>query len=195
MLGENVTLLIPLSLCSVTRLVAAASFVITAAVAFTSDHEISVADDASRERQTAQNSDHVFGHQGLVVELVLDVTARRVVDHHAAQVAEDDAGGLVVDDDLDAIERVESILEEELPLIHDKLCEISGSEVGGPKYRGVQKITECCVVLSFSIYCKGMYYGWLSRMLNRGLKAMCERRGIRLGMNPMVFQGTNEGKK
>ena len=93
------------------------------------------------------------------------------------------------------IERVESILEEELPLIHDKLCEISGSEVGGPKYRGVQKITECCVVLSFSIYCKGMYYGWLSRMLNRELKAMCERRGIRLGMNPMVMQGTNEGKK
>ena len=93
------------------------------------------------------------------------------------------------------IERVESILEEELPLIHDKLCEISGSEVGGPKYCGVQKITECCVVLSFSIYCKGMYYGWLSRMLNRELKAMCERRGIRLGMNPMVIQGTNEGKK
>ena len=85
----------------------------------------------------------------------------------------------------ESIERIESILEEELPRIHNKLCEISGTDVGGPKYRGVSKITETGVVLSFSIYCKGMYYGWLQRQLNRELKAMCERRGITIGMFQM----------
>lgn len=90
------------------------------------------------------------------------------------------------------LERVEGILEEELPKIHEKLCEISGSEVGGPKYRGVSKITESGVVLSFSIYCKGMYYGWLQRMLNRELKLMCERRDIRIAMNQMVLHGETE---
>jgi len=94
----------------------------------------------------------------------------------------------------ESIERVESILEEELPLIHDKLCEISGSEVGGPKYRGVSKITETSFVLSFAIYCKGMYYGWLQRQLNRELKMMCERRGIRIGMSQIFIQGTEEKK-
>jgi small conductance mechanosensitive channel len=92
----------------------------------------------------------------------------------------------------ESIERIESILEEELPRIHDKLCEISGTDVGGPKYRGVSKITETSVVLSFSIYCKGMYYGWLQRQLNRELKAMCERRGIMIGMFQMFPQGTEE---
>ena len=95
----------------------------------------------------------------------------------------------------ESIERVESILEEELPQIHNKLCEISGSEVGGPKYRGVSKITESGVVLSFSIYCKGMYYGWLQRMLNRELKVMCERRGIRLGMTQLVLHEAEDENK
>jgi len=94
----------------------------------------------------------------------------------------------------ESIERVESIPEEELPRIHDKLCEISGSDVGGPKYRGVSKITETGFVLSFAIYCKGMYYGWLQRQLNRELKIMCERRGIRIGMTQMLMQGTEEKK-
>jgi hypothetical protein len=90
-------------------------------------------------------------------------------------------GGMILIVDLsESIERVESIPEEELPRIHDKLCEISGSDVGGPKYRGVSKITETGFVLSFAIYCKGMYYGWLQRQLNRELKIMCERRGIRM---------------
>jgi hypothetical protein len=92
----------------------------------------------------------------------------------------------------ESIERVESILEEELPRIHDKLCEISGTDVGGPKYRGVSKITETGYELSFAIYCKGMYYGWLQRQLNRELKAMCERRGITIGMAQMFLNGTEE---
>ena len=95
----------------------------------------------------------------------------------------------------ESIERIEGILDEELPLIHDKLCEISSSDVGRPKYRGIQKMTEYGVVLSFSIYCKGMYYGWLQRQLNRELKAMCERRGIRLGMTHLVIQGKEEETK
>jgi hypothetical protein len=40
-----------------------------------------------------------------------------------------------------------------------------------------------------------MYYGWLQRQLNRELKAMCERRGIRLGMTHLVIQGKEEETK
>ena len=86
----------------------------------------------------------------------------------------------------ESLERVEDILNEELPKIHDKLCEMSNTEVGGPKYRGVQDITANAVVLSFAIFCKGMYYGWLRRALNRELKLMCERNGINMAAQQVV---------
>ena len=86
----------------------------------------------------------------------------------------------------ESLERVEAVLNEELPKLHDKLCEMSKTEVGGPKYRGVQDITANAVVLSFAIFCKGMYYGWLRRALNRELKLMCERNGINLAAQQVV---------
>ena len=81
----------------------------------------------------------------------------------------------------ESLERVESILQEELPVIHDNLCRLAGDDVSGPNYRGVKQITKNGVVLSFSIFCKGMYYAWLTRALNRELKLMCERHGINIG--------------
>ena len=42
------------------------------------------------------------------------------------------------------------------------------------------------MVLSFAIFCKGMYYGWLRRALNRELKLMCERNGINLAAQQVV---------
>ena len=87
----------------------------------------------------------------------------------------------------ESIERVEEVIQREIPRINEKLCEISDSKIGGPKYRGVQKITENCVVLSFAIYCKGMYYGWMNRTLNGELKRMCERNGINLAKQQVVI--------
>lgn len=86
----------------------------------------------------------------------------------------------------ESLERVENILSEELPIIHENLCAISGENIGGPKYRGVSQITENSVVLSFAIFCKGMFYGWMSRTLNGELKKMCERRNIRIARPQVV---------
>ena len=86
----------------------------------------------------------------------------------------------------ESLERVEKILNDELPVIHDHLCKLVGNEVEGPKYRGVNRITENGIDLSFAIFCKGMYYAWLTRALNRELKLMCERRGINIAMNQVV---------
>jgi len=86
----------------------------------------------------------------------------------------------------ESLERVEKILDEELPAIHDTLCRLAGDEIKGPKYMGVKEITGNGVVLSFSGFCKGTYYAWLGRAMNRELKLMCERRGINIAMMQVV---------
>ena len=86
----------------------------------------------------------------------------------------------------ESLQRVERILTEELPAIHDRLSKLIGDEVEGPKYRAVNRITENGVELSFSVFCKGTYYAWITRALNRELKLMCERRGINIAMAQVV---------
>ena len=86
----------------------------------------------------------------------------------------------------ESLERVEKILDEELPLIHASLCRLAGDEIKGPKYMGVKEITSSGIVLSFSGFCKGTYYAWLVRAMNRELKLMCERRRINIAMTQVV---------
>ena len=86
----------------------------------------------------------------------------------------------------ESLERVEMVLKTELPVIEKRMCQLTGAEIEGPKYRGVKEITANGVVLSFSVFCSGMYYGIASRMLNRELKLMCERNGINLAMQQVV---------
>ena len=96
---------------------------------------------------------------------------------------------LVVDLNIDlkeSLENIERILETELPQIHESLCSLIGEEVRGPVYRGVQKIGENFVVLSFGVFCKGKYYSSLSRAINRELKLMCERNDIAIAMPQIV---------
>jgi|GEM_PF-7057767 len=92
----------------------------------------------------------------------------------------------------ESLERVEEVLNSELPAIHDRICEIIGEEIKGPEYRGVDKITENAVVLGFCIYGKGKYYALLGRVLNGELKKMCERNDINIAMSQVVV---NEPKK
>ena len=94
----------------------------------------------------------------------------------------------------ESISRVESILEQELPGIHDRICETTHDEIR-LRYRGVQTIEENGIKLSFAIYCKGMYYAWTRRLLTRELLLMCERHEIRLAMPQIVINERTDDHK
>ena len=74
----------------------------------------------------------------------------------------------------ESLERVEAIIEEALPKIHERLCAISDNTIQGPTYAGVSRITENGMELLFTLLCKGKYYMILQRAMNRELKLMCE---------------------
>ncbi|MBP5161909.1 MAG: mechanosensitive ion channel family protein, partial [Spirochaetales bacterium] len=86
----------------------------------------------------------------------------------------------------ESLERVEAVLERELPVIHDNLCAITGDPVQGPNYMGVRSIDGDCITLSFNIMCKGVYYAMMQRALNAELKKMFDRNGINLAMHQVV---------
>ena len=86
----------------------------------------------------------------------------------------------------ESITRVENIIYQEMPLIHENLSRILGREIKSPCYLGVQGIEDGGINLSFAVYCPGMYYVKAKRMMNRELLLMCERNGIRLGMPQIV---------
>lgn len=92
----------------------------------------------------------------------------------------------------ESLERVEKILEAELPGIQERLTQQIGDPVNGPVYRGVSYISQDCVALSFYVLCKGMYFAAIGRMLNGELKKMCERNNINLAMHQVVV---NEPEK
>ena len=82
--------------------------------------------------------------------------------------------------------RLESIIEEELPQIRDTISAETKDTNLKLKYRGVSDIKDIGKELSFALYCKGMYYGWGRRLLNRELLLMCERHGIQIAMPQVV---------
>ena len=86
----------------------------------------------------------------------------------------------------ESLERVEGVIERELPIIHDNLCAITGDFVQGPNYMGVRAIDGDCITLSFNIMCKGVYYAMMQRALNAELKKMFDRNGINLAMHQVV---------
>ena len=55
--------------------------------------------------------------------------------------------------------------------------------------RGIKSFTDNGYVISLSFFCPGKYFGWLNRQLNRELKSMCDRRGIRLALPQVVIHG------
>ena len=101
----------------------------------------------------------------------------------------------------ESLERVEGILEKELPVIHENLCSKTGDSVQGPFYRGVKAIDGDCLTLSFYIMCKGAYYAMMQRSLNAEIKKMFDRNGINLAMHQVVvnqpkdYSAQNEGKE
>ena len=71
----------------------------------------------------------------------------------------------IVMDIRESLERVEAILKEELPMIHERLCLLLDDPVKGPDYAGVSQIGENSVELSFNLYCKGRDYVMLHSLL------------------------------
>jgi hypothetical protein len=92
----------------------------------------------------------------------------------------------------ESLERVEAVLDRELPLINERLNEICEVPVTGPKYRGVGEINENGVELSFAIFCKSSHCRWVRIQLYRELKFMCERNGINLAMHQIVMNEPEE---
>ena len=85
------------------------------------------------------------------------------------------------------LSRVESIIYSEMKAMHERFLRLTGDEdLLGPEYRGIQKFTDNGVALQFAIYTKGLYYGWITRELNRELKMMFERNDIRIAMPQIV---------
>ena len=71
----------------------------------------------------------------------------------------------IVMDIRESLERVEAILKEELPMIHERLCLLLDDPVKGPDYAGVSQIGENSVELSFNLFCKGKDYVMLHSLL------------------------------
>ena len=86
----------------------------------------------------------------------------------------------------ESLTRVESVIDRELPGIRDNLSDKIGEKVK-LVFRGVQGIQSNGIELSFAVFCKGNYYGWARRLLNRELLLMCERNGIQLAMPQIVI--------
>ena len=82
----------------------------------------------------------------------------------------------------ESLERVEEIIKEETPALHEKLCAASDETSVGPQYLGVRNITDSGVELGFNVFCKGRYHYFVNLAMNRALKMMCERRGIAIAM-------------
>ena len=92
----------------------------------------------------------------------------------------------------ESLEKVEQILDAELPEIQQRLCEAAEAEIDGPHYNGVKEINENHYVLSFSADCPSNLKGWLTQQLNRELIMMCERSHIRLAMTQVVIHEAKE---
>ena len=86
----------------------------------------------------------------------------------------------------ESMEKIEGIIDRELPQIRDNIAAVAGEDIK-LKYRGVNNIESNGIQLSFALYCKGMYFGWARRLLNRELLLMCERNGLRLAMPQVVI--------
>ena len=82
----------------------------------------------------------------------------------------------------ESLERIEEILERELPVIQDRLNETIVGDVKGPKYRKVDRLSETGMDLYFATFCRGRDYLNVSRALNRELKLMCERNNIAIAV-------------
>lgn len=77
---------------------------------------------------------------------------------------------------------MEAVIARELPTIRENIERSADAKIGGLRYRGVSRINESGMSLSFIVFCQGWAYNRVMMGLNRELKLMCDRNGIRIAL-------------
>ena len=93
----------------------------------------------------------------------------------------------------ESLERIEEIIERELPVIHDSIEKRAGAKVDGPVYLGVNSINESGMSLYFMIFGPLKAYIPMLVGLNRELKLMCDRNNIRIALPQLEVRGQGTG--
>ena len=88
------------------------------------------------------------------------------------------------------LERIEKILSEELPKIHER---IPGA-VEGPLYRGVSELGDSAVVLKFATQCRNEDFFRVRFAVNRELKLLFDRYHINVPFPQIVVNRREEGE-
>ncbi len=83
----------------------------------------------------------------------------------------------------ESLERVETVLEKELPLVAERLPAIKD----GPYYRGVTELGESAVVIRITMKCLETDRMQLERDFNREIKLIFDRNGINIPYNQIVI--------
>lgn len=91
----------------------------------------------------------------------------------------------------ESLERVETILDRELPLVKDRLPAI----ISGPFYKGVAALGDSSVVLTVVAQCQEKDRGQLCRDLNRELKLICDHNNISIPFPQIVINEPVEHEK
>lgn len=90
------------------------------------------------------------------------------------------------------LDRVEEIVREEVPALQERIEETIGRKLDYFNYRGVTRISENGMTLSFASYCNGRYYGKVERAMYREVKRMFDRHNIRIALPQLVIRGTDQ---
>lgn len=88
----------------------------------------------------------------------------------------------------ESLERVEQVIERELPGIRDRVGEKVGTKIKRIEYRGVTSITANGMELSFAIFTQPWCYNYVKFAMTREVKLMCDRNNIRIALPRVVVQ-------
>ena len=84
---------------------------------------------------------------------------------------------------------VEEVIARELPLIQENAEKVSGTKVNRLRYRGVTKINDTGMSLSFVVFCPGYCFVRVLTAMNRELKLMFDRNNIRIALPQVEVHG------
>lgn len=91
----------------------------------------------------------------------------------------------------ESIEKVEKIIQNELPIFKEKIPDI----LEGPRYMGVQKLDESGVVLRIYAKTDELKKYQVTRLLNREIKLLFDREGITKPFNQLVIHYEDDKKQ
>ena len=93
----------------------------------------------------------------------------------------------------ESIERVEEIIDREMPVIHDRMAP-RWKDLEGPFYWGVNDVSDSWIAFCIYIDIDGAHYTQAIAQLKAELKMMCDRNHIQLAMRQIVVHEENTEK-